>query len=99
MLLWEKVDVFALGAVIFFIMTGHHPYNSEGISRTEKFKAVAKGIKPKLPRKVKRSKDPAIVALRKAFEACQTFLPNKRPSARDVANELSAVLDSLTLQK
>ena len=91
--------MFALGAVIFFIMTGRHPYKSEGISRTVTFKSVAKGIKPKVPTEVKRSKDPAIVALRKAFEACETFFPEKRPTAREVANELSAVLDSLTLQK
>lgn len=95
-LLSEKVDVYALGAVIFFIMTGgHHPYNSERISQYEKFKRVAKGVRAKIPSKMKHSKDPAIIALRESFLECQTFWANKRPSARQVANKLNAVLNSL----
>lgn len=99
-LLSEKVDVYALGAIIFYIMTGgHHPYKREGLSQTEKFKKVSKGIKAKMPSKVKHSKDPAIIALREAFLKCQSFWPETRPSARDVANELNDVLVSLQSSK
>lgn len=92
----EKVDVFALGAMIYFVMTGgHHPYKSEHLSITATFKRVAKGIKAKIPSKVKHSKDPAIRTLVEAFEECQTFFPDKRPSARDIANKLTAGLESL----
>ena len=94
-LLSEKVDVFALGGIIFFIMTGHHPFKSEGLSQTEKFKRVAKGIKPQLPRKVEHSTDPAIGALKEAFRKCQSFSPRSRPSARDVARFFDSVLESL----
>jgi len=94
-LLTEKVDVYALGAIIFFIMTGRHPYKIEGLSQPEKFILVAKGAKAEIPRKVERSKDPAIMALRDAFQKCQSFVPRNWPSARDIARYLDAVLESL----
>lgn len=76
-------------------MTGHHPYKSEGVSQLQRFKLIAKGVRAKLPSKVERSKDPAIVALKEAFQNCQMFWPDSRPSARDIAKELTAVLESL----
>ena len=65
-------------------------------SKEEVSVKVQRGDLPFIPEHVKNSDNPAVIAIRDAMLSCYTFDPLKRPGARDVANALDEVLESLT---
>jgi len=97
-LLNEKVDVYALGSVIYDLLTGHSPRGK----MKEELKAgvrekVLRGEPPTLPNYFEKSSDPAIKAMKNAMRKCWEKDPAKRASAKDIANDLMKA--SIQLQK
>lgn len=82
----EKIDIYGLGNFLFFILTNQSPH--KGFKKEISHQMVADGIAPAFPRKIMKSRDPAIALLRRVISKCHIADPNKRPTAREVANEL-----------
>lgn len=88
-LVTEKVDVYALGAVLFHILTTHSP---RGKMKKERMvgvrEEVAQGIAPPLPAPYNTSTSTAVVAIRHAMDLCFVVNPAKRGTSRQVASLL-----------
>lgn len=91
--LTEKVDVYALGNSIYTILAGSYPF--EGMRNTRVHKIVIDGARAILPDHVLNSEDPYVKALVRAMKLSQIHDPEKRASARDIADLLGEVLDTV----
>jgi serine/threonine protein kinase len=101
--LTEKIDVFSLGHIMFRLICGHEPWHKlepGGILPSKEILSdkVKRGILPTIPAEILNSKDPEIMAIRSAMMKCYTFDPEKRPSAREIADNLQLALDQLPPQ-
>jgi serine/threonine protein kinase len=89
-LLDEKVDIYALGNVLYHILSTHSPRGKMKRERMEIVRpVVAQGIAPKLPEPYKSGTDPVHAAFRNAMALCFAKDPKERGSAEDVANLLT----------
>ena len=87
--LTEKVDVYALGNLLFHILTTHSPRGKMKAYRMEAVRLeVLAGIPPPIPKEILSSKDPAVVAMKKGMEMCFAKDPKDRATAREVADLL-----------
>eukprot|EP00814_Leptocylindrus_danicus_P016683 CAMPEP_0116014602 /NCGR_PEP_ID=MMETSP0321-20121206/6359_1 /TAXON_ID=163516 /ORGANISM="Leptocylindrus danicus var. danicus, Strain B650" /LENGTH=357 /DNA_ID=CAMNT_0003484253 /DNA_START=220 /DNA_END=1293 /DNA_ORIENTATION=+ len=105
----EMIDVYHLGNVFYYIMTGDSPYK-----RMEEFSAennlvtkslcetcaqsFQEGMTPynyTLPLQLQSSADPAIDAIQDAMSKCQILDPTLRPSARKITKDLNEALIKL----
>lgn len=85
-LLDEKVDVYALGNLLFHIMTTHSPRGKMGKGRMDEVRVdVAQGLQPV---NIGESKDPSLTAIRDAMGMCYEPDPTRRPPARYIATML-----------
>ncbi|CAJ1938088.1 unnamed protein product [Cylindrotheca closterium] len=93
-LVTEKVDVYALGAVLFHILTTHSPRGKMKKERMDEVReVVAQGIAPTLPAPYNVSDaSPAVQAIRQAMELCFVVDPVQRGSAHQVAKILQAAV-------
>jgi serine/threonine protein kinase len=100
-LLDEKVDIYALGNVLYHILTTRSPRGKMKRERMEIVRpAVAQGIAPKLPEPYASGTDPVYAAFRNAMALCFAKDPKERGSAEEVANLLmNAVVDITAVQK
>jgi serine/threonine protein kinase len=90
-----NVDVYALGNLLFHILTTHAPRGKMTSDRMESVRAiVASGQKPVLEDPWATSKDPIVRAFRTAMDMCYHKDPKKRASAQEVALLLGDVLRS-----
>jgi serine/threonine protein kinase len=95
-LLDEKVDIYALGNLLFHILTTHSPRGKMKRERMEEVREIVKkGIRPTMGQEYVNSTDSAIVAIKKAIHACHHYDPKQRPSARDVSNILMETVSVL----
>lgn len=91
--LTDRVDVYALGGIIYYLLTGKHPYSSKNDRGAAL--SVARGIKPELPSKMSSNSDPAIKFLKRTMEKCLIYDARKRPAARTIADSLKKELKHL----
>ena len=85
----EKVDVYSLGNIIYYLLTGHSPRGQTTPSRAEEQRnLVRQGVPPTLHPLYLESTNPSIAAMRYALERCYEPDPKKRPSAQFIANIL-----------
>lgn len=98
--LTEKVDVFSMGHIFFRLICGHEPWNKleKGgrPSKEEVTEKVKKGILPRIPEDIMKTEDPEVKAIRDVMLQCYKFDPEKRPSARTVAETLGKHLKRLS---
>lgn len=93
----EKVDIYALGNLIFHTLTTHSPRGKMIPSRVDEVREqVRKGIRPILPERYRIASHPAAVAMRKAMDMCYEFNPTKRGTAQEVADLLLQALLNVT---
>lgn len=93
--LTEAVDVYALGATLYFLLhDGREPYEHDSKSETSR-KKVEDQL-PSISRRYRRTNDTVVQALVRASQQCMKRTPNKRPSARQIANDLNAAVIALT---
>jgi serine/threonine protein kinase len=92
----EKVDVYALGNVLFHILTTKSPRGKLKRERMEEVRQVVlDGVPPEMDPEFAESTDPALVAIRTAIEMCYEPDPVKRPSSRQIAEVLMETLVEL----
>jgi serine/threonine protein kinase len=85
----EKVDIWALGGVLFHVMTTHSPRGKMKAERMELIRAeVAAGQPPVLMEPYASSRDPIFVAFRKALSRCFVVDPVARATASEIADIL-----------
>lgn len=97
--LTEKVDIYSLGNILWDILTTHSPRGqmTKDLEVNVRPK-VARGELPKWPSDFNRTKlttDPALMAIEKAMLKCLRANPEDRPTAGEIAEELSAAMDDL----
>jgi len=96
--LTEKIDVFSLGNILWDILTTHSPYKMSKDKMDRTRVNVAKGVLPDWPddfNKTKAESDPALNAIEKAMQKCLRTKPEDRPTAGEIADELSEALEHL----
>ena len=92
----DKVDVYALGNILFYTLTTHSPQGKMKKERMEMVRAqVAAGVTPVLPPPYSNSTHPAAVAIRQVMKMCYEKDPSKRATAQQVADFLMEALISL----
>jgi serine/threonine protein kinase len=94
-LLDEKVDVYALGNLLYHILTTLSPRGKTTMSTQHMEHArvvVAQGQQPRLRVEFKDTKEPALMAIREAMGMCFEPDPTKRPSSRSVTTVLMHAL-------
>jgi len=97
--LTEKVDIYSLGNILWDILTTHSPrgkMNKELEAGVRPL--VARGELPSWPSDFNKTKllvDPALMAIEKAMMKCLRVKPEDRPTAGEVAYELSEAIDNL----
>ncbi|KAL7462921.1 hypothetical protein ACHAXS_004563 [Conticribra weissflogii] len=98
----EKVDIYALGNILYKIAVGNSPwkndYKTDKITPELKAKiarAKLRGGKPKVPADVRNTTDPSVLAILNAMDWCYRNDPELRPSAREIAYNLKAELEAL----
>jgi hypothetical protein len=89
----EKIDIYALGGILYGILTRARPYNDLRGNYTEIKRRKQVGIMPTFA-KIEGRQDIASVALRKAIEQCLRPNPKSRPSARRIARDLEKAYKS-----
>jgi hypothetical protein len=92
-LLSEKVDVFALGSMLVYILTGQEPFAGESISPTKQ--KLKENIAPPLSSGYRNSDDPAVLAIVEAIDECHEPVMAKRSSAEEVSFRLRTRFEGL----
>jgi len=101
----EKVDTYAIGTILFYILTGervNHCHEDDlkiALDNDLIREAIQYGRKPWLPSEIEESHDPAIAAIRMAMWQGLTHDWLSRPSARMIANNLNLVLSMWSHEK
>jgi serine/threonine protein kinase len=100
-LLNEKVDVYALGNLIFYILTLQHARGLKNKKErlVEVREQVARGEPPILEEAYAKSNDPVVKAFREAMKLCFEPDPKNRGSAREVTDILLTALSNLKYQR
>jgi serine/threonine protein kinase len=81
--LTHKADVFSLGNVLYFLLTGNEPFHELSNEKAEE--EICKGTHLKIDASILSSAYPFDVSLRNAIEMCRVYDPEKRPNAQSVA--------------
>eukprot|EP00980_Cylindrotheca_fusiformis_P000587 scaffold154_cov129-Cylindrotheca_fusiformis.AAC.4 len=90
----EKVDVYSLGNVLYFLLTRTYPWN--GYPAKEVYDAVMKGDRPGIPEVIQQSDHPFDRFMIQAIKMCYTHKKEERPGAFDVAAKLKEGIEQLT---
>eukprot|EP00571_Detonula_confervacea_P002909 CAMPEP_0172330160 /NCGR_PEP_ID=MMETSP1058-20130122/61259_1 /TAXON_ID=83371 /ORGANISM="Detonula confervacea, Strain CCMP 353" /LENGTH=476 /DNA_ID=CAMNT_0013047363 /DNA_START=544 /DNA_END=1974 /DNA_ORIENTATION=- len=97
--LTEKIDIYSFGNILWHLLTSHSPHGHMTKELEDGVRPkVAQGILPKWPKKFNQTKlitDPALGAIEKAMLKCLRAKPEDRPTAGEIADELSVALDNL----
>eukprot|EP00566_Odontella_aurita_P018632 CAMPEP_0113536478 /NCGR_PEP_ID=MMETSP0015_2-20120614/6279_1 /TAXON_ID=2838 /ORGANISM="Odontella" /LENGTH=328 /DNA_ID=CAMNT_0000435839 /DNA_START=548 /DNA_END=1534 /DNA_ORIENTATION=- /assembly_acc=CAM_ASM_000160 len=86
----EKVDVFSLGNVLYVLLTGQDVF--VGTKSGDVPKSVQRGSRPRIPSDIRDNADSVDSSLMIAIQMCQVQDPEKRSSAKKVADFLHAEL-------
>jgi len=98
----EKIDVYALGNVLFRFATGVGPWKKEGSPRlSSEEKAQVESLKregqlPPFPKTFSDLDDPAIDAMLEIMRKCYAFDPIERPSAKQVVGMLQSAITRIS---
>ena len=97
--LTEKVDIYSLGNILHTLLTSHSPRGKMSKELMEEIRPkVARGELPKIPsdfNETEAEADPALSPIMKAMYKCLKALPEDRPSAGEIAEELELAVDNL----
>jgi serine/threonine protein kinase len=92
----EKVDIYALGAVLFHILTTHSPRGKMQKDRMDGVRAeVRRGVRPVLMEPYASDPSPIVQAFKDAMALCMDTDPRKRGTAGEVAIILYQALDKV----
>jgi serine/threonine protein kinase len=93
-ILTEKIDVYALGAVLFYLLTKHKMYSFEDNKLTEDEirKMIMSSTSPTLPSHITSSQSKEIQAIIHAVKLATNPRPDERPSAQEIVDFLDGTL-------
>lgn len=98
----DKADIYHLGGMVFYLMTGYKPYtfNLDDFQYREKNQKMPDGkwVLPVIPPRFATSKDPTILKFMKAIKACLQAEPSNRANAREVYSILEDALKGIEEQ-
>jgi serine/threonine protein kinase len=104
-LLTEKIDIYALGNVMYRFAVGRAPWNRpDGLALTREqrldiaTRKMKKGALPEVPDVVRNSQEPATMALLSVMRECYQHRPERRPSAKEVVDQLQLAIDNYKAQ-
>jgi len=86
----EKVDVYSMGNIFYFILTGEFPFEKH--SRNTIKSALKAGKRQRIPEEYAKSEDPMIQAVVKAIRMSWIQNPTDRATARQVQHQLERAL-------
>ena len=90
-------DVFALGSLLYNLITGVHVWDEwlGSAHLKEVRQMIIDGKRPKIKKKIRESKHTVNVALMTAYDMCTHYQPNDRSSAMEVSDYLENVWNEL----
>jgi len=92
----EKVDVYALGNILYHTLTTHSGRGKQKKERMAEVRpVVAAGIRPEIPEVYLNSNDTNVIAMVQAIDLCWAKDPEERGSAEEVAAVLYEALLNL----
>jgi hypothetical protein len=104
-LLTEKVDIYALGNVMYRFAVGHSPWkrpDGHSLSPEEKRDIanlkITQGKLPHVPSEIRHLKEPATRALLSVMHKCYRRRPELRPSAKQIVKQLQTAIDDYKAQ-
>ena len=82
----EKVDVYALGNILFHTLTTHSAHGKQHAERMPEVRPlVAANVRPEIPAIFRNSIDPNVQAILQAIKLCWRTDPTERGTAEEVA--------------
>jgi serine/threonine protein kinase len=88
--LTEKIDVYALGGILFVILLVDLPYS--GVSDKDVTKMIMQGTPPLPPKAYRNSSDPSVKHMLQLIDQCYRASPADRPTATWVADQIDKTL-------
>jgi len=94
--LTEKIDVFALGGILYYILTGKQPFALDAAKPKKKlYDKIRDGDHPFIPSHLRNSTHPALAVIVESIKRCWAFRPEDRPSSKEIQLSLLRVLKNL----
>lgn len=83
--LTNAVDVWALGSILYRLLTGNTVWSRNDYTKEEVQERVVKGVLPRISNSILNSTDPVDKVMVEALDMCYNYDPSERPSARDIS--------------
>jgi serine/threonine protein kinase len=93
----EKVDVYSLGNVLFFLLTGENPWKP--LPLKEIYEKVMNGDRPPIPQEMRDSNEIFDRYMIQAMQMAWTHERTQRPGAFEVAQKLKEGIEEYEKQK
>jgi serine/threonine protein kinase len=88
--LTEKIDIYALGGILFLILLIDNPY--KGVSDVEVTKLILEGTPPIPPEAYRNSNNPSVKHMLQIIDQCYRASPADRPTATWVVDQIDRAL-------
>jgi len=94
--LTEKIDVYALGNVFYYILTKEQPFQYPWKLPISQIKqSIKEGNTSIIPSQYEESEDEAVIGFIQLIRKCWSQDPNDRPSAHEISAELSEIIEKI----
>ena len=92
----EKIDVFSLGNVLYFLLTGKEPFQDEMSTPEDAIEFIKNGGRVSISEEIHSSTHPFDTTMLTALNMCFVYNPMERATAREVANLFRQAIEELS---